>query len=556
VAARAVVHPASNPDLVERSHAAQRDSGSAKRQRQPGLAFLPLPHLRPILRSVWLLWFLARGFAADPANAAVDRTAHVQAENQPRADRDDGTFRNPVLAGHYHDPSVVRVGADYYLTHCPDLIMWHSRDLVNWRPIGRVDHGIKGDIWAPELIHHQGLFYLYLPVRLTGEGTSLRFTNVVLTARDPAGPWSAPVDLKIGGIDPGHVAGTDGTRWLYVNQGRVVQLASDGLRVAGESRQVYTGWPIPDDWIVECHCLESPKLFRRGEWYYLVSAQGGTAGPSTSHMVVVARSKSPIGPWENDPRSPLLRTAKRSEPWWSQGHGTLIDAPDGSWWMLFHAIENSRRNLGRETLLLPITWTPDGWPRVPEGVHPDSVQRKPAGENVGHGLPLSDDFTSPTLGLQWRSGAARIRTDDGALVLSGGGASILDATRTSLTPVNASFEITVEVELAGAAEAGLALTGAEGNNGNTAAALRANGTVTSYVRGRGERGTSPFEGPRAHLRIRNVDQDIALFVSRDGATWRKFPWGSEISGNGVIRIALYATGGGEARFRRFSYRGL
>lgn len=505
-----------------------------------------------------LLLFLALFVGAYYASAApaAERPARVRAEHQPRADRGDGTFRNPVLAGHYHDPTVVRVGSDYYLTHCPDLVIWHSRDLVNWRPIGKVNHALTGDIWAPELIHRDGTFSLYLPVRLTREGAVLRFTNVVLTATDPAGPWSEPVDLKLGGIDPGHVAGPDGSRWLYVNQGRVVPLSADGLRVTAESRRVYAGWPIPDDWIVECHCLESPKLFRRGDWFYLVSAQGGTAGPSTSHMVVVARSQSPTGPWENDPHSPLLRTARREESWWSQGHGTILDAPDGSWWMLYHAIPHGRRSLGRATLLLPITWTADGWPRVPEGVQADSILRKPPGGDVGHGLPLSDDFTSSVPGLQWRGGTEVVRSGEGELVLRGRGSSLHEAARISLTPVNPSYEVTVELELAGAAEAGLALTGAEGVNSHTAVALRAQGAATSYIRSRGERGTMPFEGGRAHLRIRNVDQDVALFVSRDGAAWHKFDWGSEVSGLGVIRVALYATAGGEARFRRFRYRGL
>ncbi len=508
-----------------------------------------------MLRLVLLFQFLASVFAADFTTAARDRVGRVQTENQPRADLGDGTFRNPVLAGHYHDPSVVRVGADYYLTHCPDLIIWHSRDLVNWRPIGRVNHNLKGDIWAAELIHHGGLFYLYLPVRLGGDGVTLKFTNVVLTAKNPAGPWSAPVDLNLPGIDPGHVVGADGTRWLYVNQGRVVPLTPDGLTTAGPQRKVYDGWPIPENWIVECHCLESPKLFRRGDWFYMVSAQGGTVGPSTSHMVIVARSKSPTGPWENDPRSPLLRTAARTEPWWSQGHGTLIDAPDGSWWMLYHAIENGRRNLGRETLLLPIEWTSDGWPRVPATARPESILRKPAGDAVAHGLPLSDDFSLPTLGLQWRGAENVAHAGRGELILRARGNSATDASRVSLAPVNASFEITVEVELAGATEAGLAITGPAGTHPLTAVAIRP-ATATSYVRGRGERGEMPFAAKRAILRIRNVDQDVALYVSPDGAAWQKFPWGSEVSGNGVLRISLYAFGSGEARFRNFKYHGL
>jgi hypothetical protein len=91
-----------------------------------------------------------------------------------------------------------------------------------------------------------------------------------------------------------------------------------------------------------------------------VSAQGGTAGPSTSHMIVVARAKSPAGPWENMPSNPLLRTRDRAERWWSQGHGTILEAADGTWWVVYHAFENGYRTLGRQTLLMPIEWTADG----------------------------------------------------------------------------------------------------------------------------------------------------------------------------------------------------
>lgn len=130
-----------------------------------------------------------------------------------------------------------------------------------------------------------------------------------------------------------------------------------------------------------------------------------------------------------------------------------------------------------------------------------------------------DNFVANDLGLQWRGASDVARV--------GGG------------------------ELAGAAEAGLALFGPDGANGVTAVALRPE-TATSYVRGRGERGARPFSAPRAFLRIRNVDQDVALYLDADGRTWTKFPWGSEVSGNGVVRVALYATGGGAARFRRFT----
>jgi xylan 1,4-beta-xylosidase len=204
---------------------------------------------------------------------------------------------------------------------------------------------------------------------------------------------------------------------------------------------------------------------------------------------------------------------------------------------------------------VPITWNDDGWPALPADARPDAPLRKSPGENVGHGLPLSDDFASSKLGLPWRPSPDVAHVGDGKLTLDARGATLTDAARVSLTPVNQSFELTVEVELVGATEAGLLITGADGREPNTGVALRA-GTVTSYIRGRGERSATPFTPKRAFLRIRNLDQDVALYFSSDGTTWTKFAWGSEVSGNGTLRVALYATGSGTAHFRHFTYHGL
>ena len=105
-------------------------------------------------------------------------------------------------------------------------------------------------------------------------------------------------------------------------------------------RKVYDGWQYPAEWETEGMWLESPKLFKRGGWYYLVSAEGGTAGPPTSHMVVVARSKSALGPWENSPYNPMVHTYSADEAWWSKGHGTIFDDADGNWYVVYHAYRN------------------------------------------------------------------------------------------------------------------------------------------------------------------------------------------------------------------------
>jgi beta-xylosidase len=113
-----------------------------------------------------------------------------------------------------------------------------------------------------------------------------------------------PVNLKLGYIDPGHLATPDGRRFLYLSDGRMTELAPDGLSTKGELQRVYDGWPIPEEWRIEGICLEGPKMLAKDGFYYMITAEGGTAGPATSHMVIVARSRDPYGPWENCPHNP------------------------------------------------------------------------------------------------------------------------------------------------------------------------------------------------------------------------------------------------------------
>jgi len=506
-----------------------------------------------------------------PSSDGAQELSPAAGENQPRADRGDGIYVNPILAGEYPDPSIVRVGRDYYLTHTPGtgvpgLLVWHSRDLVNWRPLGPALRRSFGDVWAPDLVHCRGLFYIYFPARVPDGTGGWRRTNFVTTAADPSGPWSEPVDLNVGGIDPGHIADFDGNRFLYLSGGQMVRLSPDGLRTAGAPRKVYDGWIYPADWNTECLCLESPKLFYRDGFYYLVSAEGGTAGPSTSHMIVVARSESPEGPWENSPLNPLLRTRSRDEKWWSQGHGTIFEAADGSWRVVYHAYENNYRTLGRMTLLMPVEWTAGGWPRIPEGARPDGPLRAPAGgEDMGHGLALSDDFRAAGPGLQWRNSdpdgsGAGIRTSDGGLLLPARGTGAADAALLTCLPANHAYEAEVEVRVPEGAEGGLLLCYGPTRFGGVA--LR-KGEALTYIRASlGER--MPFPGDRLWIRVRNTGHDVSFFWSADGRAWTKFEGGTEMSGYhhdgqdgwGTLKIALFAAGRGEVVFRDFRYRGL
>ena len=204
-------------------------------------------------------------------------------EGQRRADLGDGTFLNPVFAGDHPDPTILRDGEDYYLTFSsfdayPGLLIWHSRDLVNWQPVTAALRTPIGSVWAPELVKHDGRYFIYIPAR-----TPERRSIFVILADRIEGPWSEPIDLGLPQhIDPGHAVGEDGQRYLFLSGGDRVKLTPDGLATAGPVDHVYEPWRYPDDWVVETFAPEGPKIVRRGGFFYMVTAVGGTAGPPTA----------------------------------------------------------------------------------------------------------------------------------------------------------------------------------------------------------------------------------------------------------------------------------
>ena len=371
-------------------------------------------------------------------------------EGQRKADLGDGTYLNPILAGDHPDPSILKDGDDYYMTFSsfdayPGLVIWQSRDLVNWQPVGPSLFKNVGSVWAPDLVKHGSRYYIYFP------GVGPYRSNYVIWADSIRGPWSEPIDLKMGQIDPGHAVGPDGRRYLFLSAGQVVSLADDGLSVTAKPRKVYDGWKFPDDWVVEGFAQEGPKILKRGDYYYMVLAEGGTAGPPTGHMIVSARSKSIDGPWENSPYNPIVRTQSGAERWWSKGHGTLVEGPDGRWFMVYHAYENGYLTLGRQTLLEPIEWTDDGWFRT-AGSDPAKPIRMPARSAGPHGMAFSDDFTTDRMGIQWSfykgstADRERYRYENGTLVLKAKGASPADASPLWFVNGDQAYEIEVEID--------------------------------------------------------------------------------------------------------------
>ncbi|RED24708.1 beta-xylosidase [Flavobacterium cutihirudinis] len=483
----------------------------------------------------------------------------VSFAQQQKANVDEAFYQNPIFAGDYADPSIIRDGEDYYIVHSsfnyyPGLLIWTSKDLVNWKP---VTHALKksvGSVWAPDLVKYDNKFFIYFPANET---------NYVVWANSINGPWSDPIDLKIGNIDPGHFTDDKGNRYLYFSNGTYVPLSKDGLAVSGQGKQVYDGWKIPAEWSIECFCMEGPKVLKRGNYYYLTVAEGGTAGPATSHMVISARSKSPLGPWENSPYNPIIRTKDSSEKWWSKGHATIIDDVNGKWWMVFHGYENGYHNMGRQTLLEPIEWTNDGWYKSPENIKTDALIKKPAGKAIKSNFNLSDDFSGSELKPQWQFfnefDAERFKLTKNGLVLKAKGKSVGESSPLLCTPPDHSYTADVEVEIEGNATAGLVLfydtklyTGIAADKENVLAILRSWQFPT-------QKGVNKIH---LFLRLEKKEQLVNMFYSIDGKTWTKIENSAEVSafhhnvlsGFMSLRLGLSAVGEGTVTFKNFNYK--
>ena len=383
-------------------------------------------------------------------------------------------------------------------------------------------------------------------------------------ADNPRGPWSAPVDLKIQSIDPGHGVGPDGTRYLYYGAGDVVQLSADGLSTVGEPKRVYEGWQYPKEWKTEGFWQESPKLTRRGDWYYLTVAEGGTSGPPTSHMAVVARSRSPLGPWENSPYNPLIHTYSAGETWWSVGHGTLVSTPDERWYFVYHGYRNGFQSLGRFNMMEPVEWTPDAWPRAPLGANRDQPMPAPMGVAQRPMLPLSDDFQAPKLKFTWgiwnETDPKRLRVGDGFLTMRGKGETPGQSSPLTIMARDDSYFVQV---LATPQNAGAAALGLFYNPDNWLFCELKNGQLRVFGP-KATLATRDWKAGAAYLRIVNRRNYVEFLVSENGRDWQTLVAEVETSGFNTnalrgfqaLRPALAASGAGEAQFARFLYGAL
>jgi xylan 1,4-beta-xylosidase len=347
-------------------------------------------------------------------------------------------IHNPVLRGFNPDPSILRVGDDYYIATStfewfPGVCIHHSRDLEHWRiaaqPLDRPGLlDMRGDpnsggIWAPCLTWCDGLFYLVYTDMKRWAGQVKDCYNYLTTAPSVAGPWSEPVYLNSSGFDASLFHDEDGRKWLVnmlwdyrPSQGGfggilLQEYCPEKRQMVGEASLIFRGTKLG--------LVEGPHLYKRDGFYYLVTAEGGTF---TTHAVSVARAPQLRGPYEIMPGNPLLTSANDpSLALQSAGHGSLVQTQGGEWIMAHlcrRLLANGRSVLGRETALQAIEWTPDGWPRLKQG------GQSPSPEFHGPDLPVHkwekeparDDFDGPALRPGYQS--LRFHLDDSLMSLA------------------------------------------------------------------------------------------------------------------------------------------
>ena len=332
------------------------------------------------------------------------------------------SIQNPIIPGFHPDPSIIRVGSDFYLatstfSYFPGIPIYHSRDLMHWEHISYalsnpawLDLGpdsISGGLFAPTLRYHDGVYYVIVANMST-------FTTLLTTAADPRGPWSEPKKLPMT-FDPDLFWDDDGKCYVAgsIMGGFGQKRPADAPRIGAYELDTET-WQFKGEAVGLWHAAlydsispEAPHIYKKDGWYYLLIAEGGT---EHFHAVTIARSKAVLGPYVGYDGNPILthRHLPQNYPICATGHADLVDTPNGDWYMVFLASRTYggyHKNMGRETFIAPAVWE-NGWPVVsPETGRCEFSYPAPTGLEPCHFMPplARDDFEGDTLGLVWNT---------------------------------------------------------------------------------------------------------------------------------------------------------
>ncbi|MGI9107225.1 MAG: family 43 glycosylhydrolase [Pyrinomonadaceae bacterium] len=488
------------------------------------------------------------------------------------------SYTNPALAGDYPDPSVIRVGADYWATAtssdwAPEFPILHSRDLVNWRIVGAVFHKRPawsiGNYWAPEISQDRGRFYIYY----TAKKKDGPLCVAVATARRPQGPYTDHGPLvcqEVGSIDGYPIRDERGRRYLlWKEDGNSREqptpiwaqpLSADGTRLVGERQEVLRN---TDKW--EKHAtlpygdlIEGPAVVRRKGWFYMFYSGNFCCARECNYMVGVARSRKLLGPWEKNPANPILAG---NDAWKCPGHGSIVSDARGRDYLLYHAMHpKDFVYVGRQALLDEVRWGADGWPTINEGRGPSGRAMSPhgAGERNTE-YAFFDDFIAPRLpaGWQWpQANEPVMRIERGQLVLT-------PTHQQATNPIGAvvarsttagDYTATTLIDTRGHKPGALAGLSAYGDGENALGVAVDGRNVIVWRREKNEQKTvatltDAVLSPRVHLRMTaKAGHKFRFATSADGRTWKDV--GDEVDGfflppwDRGVRVAL--TSGGVA----------
>ncbi len=480
----------------------------------------------------------------------------------------DVFYENPVIPGDHPDPSIIRVGRDYWATATssewgPQFQLLHSTDLVNWEPTGvvfpRRPAWAKGNFWAPEISQYHGRFYVYY----VGREKDGPLAVAVATADKPSGPYTDQGPLvaqEDGSIDP--VPTTDEKGRLYLvwkedgnsrHQPTVIwaqPLNEDGTKLTGEPKELIRN---DADW--EGALVEGPYVLRRGKWFYLFYSGNGCCGPGCNYAFGVARSHSLLGPWQKDPANPIIAG---NDHWKCPGHGSIVADERGRYWLLYHAYSTTGSVFtGREAILDEVSFGADEWPTVNGGKGPSAQAPSPFGAAQRKSeLSFFDDFKGAQLrpGWQWpQDNEPDCKLQDGHIVLAsqpGRGATVLGAVL-ARTTTTADYVATAVVNVAESKAGSMAGLWAFGDSANAIGITAGQDKLILWRREHGQLSQlQEMAAPRAaKLSLRLVAEDGFRFhflASADGIKW--LPMDGDLIGKNLppwdrsVRVALTAGG--------------
>jgi len=487
------------------------------------------------------------------------------------------SYTNHVLAGNYPDPSVIRVGKDYWATStssgwAPQFPILHSRDLVNWTVAGSVFQQrpawSDGNYWAPEISHYRGRYLVYYVARKLDGGRCV----AVASARQPTAPYQDHGPLvcqKLGSIDPMAVRDEHGWPHLVWKRGGNVhnlptpilaqKLTRNGLKLVGERTEL-----IRNDTSWEAKVVEAPFITRQGGWFYMFYSGDDCCSMQCNYALGVARSPYLLGPWEKNPANPIL---KGDDQWICPGHGSVVSDEDGRDYLMYHAFSKNAAYVGRQALIDEVSWGVEQWPMINVSSTPSGHAQSPHGiEAQNAEFLFTDDFNSPGLtpGWQWpqanQPSAGLNPVRNGWLSLAPANAHALDVAGAVMARATtaADYVVTTVADTRGMKPGALAGLAAFGDGYNALGIAAGDGKIIVWRRENGLHKTVAIvpapNAPLVHLRmIASGGYRFRFAVSADGREWHNVgkkkgvdlpPWGHS------VRVAL-TSGGAKGAVARF-----